>query len=356
MVRELTTALLDAEGNYRKFITNPQFRGGWQVDVFNPLEYYETAKSYLTAVYSVLQLAILLMLFVLFSETIPRDTWFGMAFFVSIIARLVINATTYNPLHILFRRWRLLHFSGPMVTSENFVDKGFLVHIYEAYSRWIDWLPIIVSKNSMLRIVYCIWLLFFFLVTILSVVFSPTRSSSNLWYLWIIVPLADFVICSRRMLSGGAVERNDPPFDILGEYNVSKTVSVSSNMTITTTCTDAQVYFLESITDYDPMQGGCAPGSSAARVANAVTDRGDPSQYPQSPPMYSAQPMYPQPPYGQPFPLYAHPEYSQSLPYPYPDPHFNPYPHPPPAPARAPASVPASSSQRTGSSTPPSAW
>eukprot|EP00762_Andalucia_godoyi_P008843 ANDGO_01183.mRNA.1 hypothetical protein len=260
--------MLDTNGDYRKYRTNPTFRGGWFLDCFNPIEYYEYAKSGQLALYAAVQLAVLILLYVFFFSTISTDSWYGMAFFVAVILRLIVNLTTYNPLHILFRRWRLLQYAGPMVTPENYMAQEFQVAIFERYSRWIDWFWIILSKSKLLRVLYPLWMLFFVVVTGMSIIFGMTEKSDNLKFLWLILPVADFVISSLRLGSAGAVERNEEPFDLLGEYSVSKTVQMSSNSTLTTTYTDAQVYFLDSVTVYNPNGGNTRLESSDAQVSD----------------------------------------------------------------------------------------
>eukprot|EP00762_Andalucia_godoyi_P008395 ANDGO_04655.mRNA.1 hypothetical protein len=269
MVRELKDALLDTNGDYRKYRTNPKYRGGWFLDCFNPIEYYEYAKSGELVIMALIQLAVLILLYVFFLSAISVDSWYGMAFFIAVLLRLIINLTTYNPLHILFRRWRLLQYAGPMVSTEDCTLREFNAAIYERYSRWIDWFWIILSKSKVLRFVYILWMLFFFLVTSMTIILGIAEKSATINLLWLILPFADFIISSIRLRSAGAVERNDEPFDLLGEYSVSKTVQISSNSTLTTTYTDAQVYFLESVTPYNPDNGHTRLGGSSAQVSSA---------------------------------------------------------------------------------------
>eukprot|EP00762_Andalucia_godoyi_P007360 ANDGO_01609.mRNA.1 hypothetical protein len=272
MVNDLSVAYRDTDGNLRKYTTDSRFRGNaWKLHTFNPLDYYETAASSKVIVMSVVQLVILIMLYIILGTSIAVSQWYGVLFLISIIVRLIMNVTVYNPAHIWFRRKRLLTYTGPMVSSYNVVEKQFLTFIYETYTRWIDWLPLVLAKSKLVRFLYSVWLVLFFIITLLTIILGMNNNDSSAKFLWIIVPFVDLGICASRMF-GGVVEKDEGTFDLLGLYTVSKTVSYSTTAgstttttTITTTYSDVQVYSLASVNP-DPAYASASKAQIAADI------------------------------------------------------------------------------------------
>jgi hypothetical protein len=260
MVQDLKLSYQDTDGNLRLYNVESQFSArAWRLSVFNPLAYYEDARGVGAMVKSVVQFVILvLFLAILGTAAVNAGQWYGVLFIISVIVRLIINVTVYNPLHIWFRRSRLTSYTGPQVSTDDVVLPVFNQFVYDTYARWIDWLPILLQKNKLIRILYVLWFMAFFIIAILMIVLGiPGDAGSK--FLWLIVPFVDMIMLSTRMFNG-APTRDATPFDITGLHTVTKTVSSSSTVgntttttTVTTTYSNVRVYRLIDVKKGTPM-------------------------------------------------------------------------------------------------------